>query len=74
EPAENCPVCKGSGWMELLGCGMVHPKVLQGCSIDPAQYSGYAFGMGIDRIVMQRYNITDIRLLYENDMQFLTQF
>ncbi|MCL1987669.1 MAG: phenylalanine--tRNA ligase subunit alpha [Firmicutes bacterium] len=71
---ENCPVCKGSGWVELLGCGMVHPKVLQGCNIDPQKYSGYAFGMGIDRIVMQRYNITDIRLLYENDMQFLTQF
>jgi len=69
-----CYVCKGTGWVELLGCGMVHPKVLSNCNIDPNRYSGYAFGMGIDRIVMQRYGITDMRLLYENDMQFLTQF
>lgn len=69
-----CPVCKGSGWVELLGCGMVHPKVLTYCNIDPARYSGYAFGMGIERITLQRYGINDLRLLYENDMQFLTQF
>ena len=69
-----CSVCKGTGWVELLGCGMVHPKVLSNCNIDPSRYSGYAFGMGIDRIVMQRYGITDFRLFYENDVQFLTQF
>jgi len=71
---KSCPVCKDTGWVELLGCGMVHPRVLANCNIDPTRYSGYAFGMGIDRIVMQRYGITDLRLLYENDMQFLTQF
>jgi len=71
---DSCYVCKGTGWMELLGCGMVHPKVLSTCGIDPNRYSGYAFGMGIDRIVMQRYGIPDIRLLYENDVQFLNQF
>ena len=71
---ENCTVCKGSGWVELLGCGMVHPKVLSNCNIDPARYSGYAFGMGIERIVMQKYGINDLRRLYDNDMQFLKQF
>ena len=71
---EVCPVCKDSGWVELLGCGMVHPKVLLGCGINPNRYSGYAFGMGIDRIVMQRCSIRDMRLFYDNDIQFLTQF
>ena len=71
---EPCRVCKDTGWVELLGCGMVHPYVLANCNIDPSKYSGYAFGMGIDRIVMQRYGITDLRLLYENDVQFLRQF
>ena len=71
---ESCPVCKGTGWVELLGCGMVHPNVLKNCDIDPDKFSGYAFGMGIERIVMQRYGINDLRLLYENDMQFLSQF
>ena len=71
---ESCPVCKATGWVELLGCGMVHPNVLSNSGIDPNSYSGYAFGMGIERIVMQRYAINDLRLLYENDMQFLTQF
>ena len=69
-----CPVCKDTGWVELLGCGMVHPKVLSRCNIDPNRYTGYAFGMGIDRIVMQRYGINDMRLLFENDVQFLNQF
>ena len=69
-----CPVCKDTGWVELLGCGMVHPKVLSRCNIDPNRYTGYAFGMGIDRIVMQRYGINDMRLLFENDIQFLNQF
>ena len=71
---DACPVCKGTGWVELLGCGMVHPNVLNNCGIDPNVYSGYAFGMGIERIVMQRYGITDLRFLYENDMNFLKQF
>ena len=69
-----CSVCKDTGWVELLGCGMVHPKVLERCNIDPSRYTGYAFGMGIDRIVMQRYSINDMRLLFENDIQFLNQF
>ena len=71
---KGCHVCKGSGWIELLGCGMVHPNVLANCNIDPSRYSGYAFGMGIERIVMQRYGINDLRLLYDNDLQFLSQF
>ena len=71
---EGCPVCKGEGWIEILGCGMVHPKVLSGCNIDPEEYSGFAFGIGLERIVMRRYNINDLRLLYENDLRFLDQF
>ncbi|SMP40693.1 phenylalanine--tRNA ligase subunit alpha [Anoxynatronum buryatiense] len=71
---EGCSVCKGSGWIELLGAGMVHPNVLRNCGIDPETYSGWAFGMGIDRIAMQKYGIDDIRLLYENDLRFLSQF
>jgi len=60
--------------MELLGCGMVHPKVLENCGIDPSIYSGYAFGMGIDRVTMVKHKINDIRLLFENDIRFLKQF
>lgn len=71
---EGCRVCKGEGYIELLGCGMVHPKVLQRSGIDPEEYSGFAFGMGLERIAMQRYGITDLRLLFENDMKFLKQF
>lgn len=71
---EGCKVCKGSGWIELLGCGMVHPQVLKNCGIDPTIYSGFAFGFGLDRMVMQNYEIDDIRLLYESDMRFLNQF
>ena len=71
---KGCGVCKGSGWIELLGAGMVHPNVLRNCGIDPEIYSGWAFGMGIDRIAMQKYGIDDIRLLYENDLRFLAQF
>lgn len=71
---EGCPLCKGEGYIELLGCGMVHPKVLENCGIDPNVYSGYAFGMGLDRIVMMRYGMNDLRLLSENDMRFLGQF
>lgn len=71
---EGCRVCKGSGWIELLGCGMVHPQVLRNCGIDPEEYSGFAFGFGVDRMVMLKYGIDDIRLLYESDMRFLNQF
>jgi len=71
---KGCRVCKGEGYIELLGCGMVHPKVLQMSGIDPEVYSGFAFGMGLERIAMQRYGITDLRLLFENDMKFLKQF
>ncbi|WP_010293064.1 phenylalanine--tRNA ligase subunit alpha [Clostridium senegalense] len=71
---EGCRVCKGSGWIEILGCGMVHPEVLRKCGIDPEVYSGFAFGFGLDRMVMQKYAIDDIRLLYESDMRFLNQF
>ena len=71
---EGCPLCKGEGWIEILGCGMVHPKVLEVCGIDPDEYSGYAFGIGLERIVMSRYKINDIRMFYENDVRFLHQF
>ncbi|MBQ6568762.1 MAG: phenylalanine--tRNA ligase subunit alpha [Clostridia bacterium] len=71
---KGCHLCKGEGWIEILGCGMVHPKVLENCGIDPEVYSGFAFGLGLERIVMRRYNITDLRLLYENDTRFLKQF
>jgi phenylalanyl-tRNA synthetase alpha chain len=72
---KGCPSCSGTGWsMELLGCGMVHPNVLRNCGIDPEIYSGYAFGMGIDRVTMVKYGISNIRLLFENDVRFLKQF
>ena len=71
---EGCRLCKGEGWIEILGCGMVHPKVLSICGIDPEEYSGFAFGMGLERIVMRRYNISDMRLFFENDVRFLNQF
>lgn len=71
---EGCPMCKGEGWIEILGAGMVHPKVLQNGGIDPDVYSGYAFGIGLERLVMFRFNIDDMRLLYDNDMRFLEQF
>lgn len=70
----GCPLCKNEGYIELLGAGMVHPKVLAGCGIDPEVYSGFAFGIGLERITMGRYHINDMRLLYENDMRFLGQF
>ena len=71
---KGCRVCKGSGWIEILGAGMVHPNVLRGCGIDPEVYSGFAFGVGIDRLAITRYKISDIRLLFENDIRFLEQF
>jgi len=71
---KGCRVCKDSGFIELLGCGMVHPKVLAMSGIDPLEYSGFAFGVGLERVAMQRYGISDMRLLYENDVKFLKQF
>ncbi len=71
---EGCRVCKNEGWIEILGAGMVHPKVLKTCGIDPEVYSGFAFGLGVERTAMGRFNIDDLRLLYENDMRFLKQF
>ena len=72
---DGCEVCGGTGWsMELLGCGMVHPNVLRNCGIDPEEYQGFAFGMGIDRIAMVKYGIKDIRLMFDNDIKFLKQF
>lgn len=70
----GCSLCKGEGWIEILGCGMVHPTVLKNCGIDPEIYSGFALGMGLERVVMRRYNIDDLRLFYENDIRFLNQF
>ena len=71
---KGCRVCKGEGFIELLGAGMVHPRVLERCGIDPEVYSGFAFGMGLERIAMRQMNIDDMRLLYENDIRFLKQF
>ena len=71
---KGCRVCKNEGWIELLGCGMVHPKVLENCGIDHNIYSGFAFGFGAERIAMAKYGIDDMRLLYENDVRFLKQF
>lgn len=71
---EGCRICKGEGWIEILGAGMVHPKVLKNCNIDPEVYSGFAFGLGLERIVMRRFNIDDMRLFFENDTKFLKQF
>ncbi|MDQ2993633.1 MAG: phenylalanine--tRNA ligase subunit alpha [Pseudomonadota bacterium] len=70
----GCRVCGGTGWLEILGCGMVHPNVLKSCNINSEQYQGFAFGMGIERLAMLRYGIDDIRLLYENNLRFLQQF
>lgn len=71
---KGCRVCGGEGWIEILGCGMVHPNVLKICGIDPTEYSGFAFGMGLERIAMIKYDIQDLRLLFENDVRFLQQF
>ena len=70
----GCPACKGAGMIEVLGCGMVNPRVLEKCGLDPEEYSGFAFGLGLDRLTNIKYGITDIRLLYENDVRFLRQF
>lgn len=71
---KGCRFCKNEGWIEILGCGMVHPNVLRMCGIDPLVYNGFAFGVGLERIAMLKYEIDDMRLLYENDMRFLKQF
>ena len=71
---KGCRLCKGEGWIEILGAGMVHPFVLSNCGIDPEEYSGFAFGLGIERIAMKAYSVDDIRLFYENDQRFLEQF
>lgn len=71
---EGCPVCKGEGWIEILGAGMVHPNVLRNCGIDPEVYSGFAAGMGVERLAMLKYGIDDIRLMFENDVRFLDEF
>ena len=71
---KGCRLCKGEGWIEILGAGMVHPNVLRMCNIDPDEYSGFAFGMGVERVTMLKYHIDDIRHLYENDVRFLSQF
>jgi phenylalanyl-tRNA synthetase alpha chain len=74
EPQPGCSVCHGTGWLEVLGAGMVHPKVLENVGYDPERYSGFAWGMGIERIAMIKHNIEDIRLFYANDLRFLEQF
>ena len=71
---KGCPVCKGTGWLEIMGCGMVDPNVLKANNIDPEKYSGFAFGMGIERIAMLKYGVKDLRLYFENDVRFLHQF
>jgi len=71
---QGCRVCKSTGWLEIAGCGMVHPNVLRNVNIDPERYTGYAFGMGIERLAMLRYGVNDIRLYFENDLRFLRQF
>ncbi len=71
---KGCPLCKGEGWIEILGCGMVHPELLENVGIDSKKYTGFAFGVGLERITTMRYNIDDMRLLYENDLRFLKQF
>ena len=70
----GCPTCKGEGWIEVLGAGMIHPKVLEGCGIDSTVYSGWAFGMGLERLALGHFKISDLRLIFENDVRFLEQF
>ena len=70
----GCRVCKGTGWLEVMGCGMVHPNVLKSCGIDPERYTGFAFGLGVERFAMLRYGVNDLRAFFENDVRFLRQF
>jgi phenylalanyl-tRNA synthetase alpha chain len=74
EARAQCRVCKGTGWLEILGCGMIHPNVLGACGIDAEKYTGFAFGLGVERVAMLRHGISDIRVLIENDPRFLEQF
>ena len=71
---DGCRVCGHSGWLEVLGCGMIHPEVLRHVGIDGERYTGYAFGMGVERLTMLRYGVNDLRLFFENDLRFLRQF
>ncbi len=71
---DGCRVCKESGWIEVMGCGMVHPQVLRNGGIDPKKYSGWAFGLGVDRFAMLKYDINDIQLFFQSDVRFLEQF
>lgn len=71
---KGCRVCSYTGWLEILGCGMVHPNVLRNVGLDPKKINGFAFGMGVERIAMLKYGINDLRLFYENDLRFLKQF
>jgi phenylalanyl-tRNA synthetase alpha chain len=71
---KGCRVCKHTGWLEVLGCGMVHPSVLESSGIDSEKYRGFAFGMGVERLAMLRYGVNDLRLFFENDLKFLRQF
>ncbi len=71
---KGCNVCKGTGWLEIMGCGMVDPNVLESCGIDPKEYSGFAFGMGVERVSMLKFGVRDLRLYFENDVRFLQQF
>ena len=73
-PFEKCPVCGGEGWMEILGCGLIDPNVFEAVGYDPEAVSGFAFGLGIERVTMLKYQINDIRLLFANDLRFLRQF
>jgi phenylalanyl-tRNA synthetase alpha chain len=74
KPGESCPVCKGTGWVEVAGAGMVHPNVLRGVGVDPEEWQGFAFGFGVDRIVMVKYGIDDVRLMYSGDLRLVNQF
>jgi phenylalanyl-tRNA synthetase alpha chain len=71
---EGCRVCSHTGWLEVMGCGMIHPEVFKSVNIDSETYSGFAFGMGVERLAMLRYGINDLRLFFENDLKFLQQF
>jgi phenylalanyl-tRNA synthetase alpha chain len=71
---QGCRVCKQTGWLEIAGCGMVHPNVFKACGVDSERYTGFAFGMGVERLTMLRYGVNDLRLFFENDLRFLTQF
>ena len=72
--SKGCRICKHTGWLEVLGCGMVDPEVFRHCGLDSERYTGYAFGLGVDRLAMLRYNVDDLRMFFDNDIDFLKQF